>query len=153
MTTYAQVHSGIAHNVIPRAPEECFPASWIEKETDAGRPFSVVPDGTKHGARDNGNGTFTNPASTATTKVLTSTQFHALAASIVGTERLGDILLALEASTNGNAKFAWQRYTAANAPDGKFIKSDCVELFTGIVALTIMTATEATNILAAWPSA
>lgn len=55
--TWAQVIDGVVHNPVTAHPSECFAAAWLA----ANPPFIEVPDGTKHGATDNGNGVFTNP--------------------------------------------------------------------------------------------
>lgn len=61
MTTYARIVGGHATDIqiVASAAELAarFHPAWL-----AANPFVVVPDGTSHGARDNGNGTFTNPA-------------------------------------------------------------------------------------------
>ena len=61
MTTYARLVNGHALDCQTAASATelaaRFHPSWL-----AANPFTVVPDGTVHGARDNGNGTFTNPA-------------------------------------------------------------------------------------------
>lgn len=62
---FAQVFDGHAHNPCVN-PQECFTEEWILDEANAGHPFSQVPDGTKHGAIDNGDGTFTNPPDPST---------------------------------------------------------------------------------------
>ena len=63
MTTYARLVNGFALDcqVAASAAELAarFHPAWL-----AANPFTVVPDGTIHGARDNGNGTFTNPPPT-----------------------------------------------------------------------------------------
>lgn len=66
MTTYAQVYDGTAHNVavgdsFDQATEGKFNAQWVANEIAESRSWSVVPDGTLHGATDNNDGTFTNP--------------------------------------------------------------------------------------------
>lgn len=60
MTTFARIVNGFAIDCRVHASATelaaCFHPVWL-----AQNPFVVVPDGTVHGARDNGNGTFTNP--------------------------------------------------------------------------------------------
>lgn len=60
MTTYARIVDGRAYDCqTASSPAELakrYHPQWL-----AANPFTVVPDGTLHGAVDNGNGTFTNP--------------------------------------------------------------------------------------------
>ncbi len=60
MTTFARLVDGVALDcqILATATELAarFHPEWLAKH-----PFVVVPDGTIHGAVDNGNGTFTNP--------------------------------------------------------------------------------------------
>lgn len=57
MTTYARIIGGYAVDVCVTPPElgVRFNPEWLARQT-----FVVVPDGTTHGAIDNGDGTFTN---------------------------------------------------------------------------------------------
>lgn len=84
---------------------------------------------------------------------LTSTQFHALAGQVLTDARFGDIINDLEtaAKLGGAARVAWQRYSAANAPGGAFVKTDVDTISTGLVALGIMTSQERSAVLVAWP--
>ena len=60
MTTFARLVDGYAVDCRVQASATelaaCFHPDWL-----ATHPFVVVPDGTVHGAKDNGDGTFTNP--------------------------------------------------------------------------------------------
>lgn len=60
MTTFARIVGGFALDcqIAATATELAarFHPEWLAKN-----PFIVVPDGTLHGALDNGNGTFSNP--------------------------------------------------------------------------------------------
>lgn len=58
MTTYARIVEGRAVDVVVTPPllEERFHPDWLAQQS-----FIVVPDGTENGAKDNGDGTFTNP--------------------------------------------------------------------------------------------
>lgn len=86
MTTFAQVFDGCAHNVVvgetfDAAIDGTYNATWVQNEIDAGRPWTIVPDGTKHGAVANGDGTFTNPSAPVhqtTPQPITKAQFQAL---------------------------------------------------------------------------
>lgn len=62
MTTYAHIVDGHTTNVVVTPPDLSlrFHPDWL-----AANPFVVVPDGTLHGARDNGDGTFSNPPAPA----------------------------------------------------------------------------------------
>ncbi len=70
MTTFAQVYDGTAHNIVegPTLDDAIagkFSPDWVANEAAAGHVFTAVPDGTMHGAKDNGDGTFSNPAAPA----------------------------------------------------------------------------------------
>lgn len=60
MSTFARIVNGCAVDCRVQASAAdlaaCFHPDWLAKN-----PFVIVPDGTLHGAIDNGNGTFTNP--------------------------------------------------------------------------------------------
>ena len=58
MSTYARIVDGFAVDIVVEPPllAERFNPDWMAAQT-----FIVVPDGTIHGASDNGDGTFTNP--------------------------------------------------------------------------------------------
>lgn len=64
MTTYARLVDGFAVDCQVAANTAELSARF-HPDWYAAHPFSVVPDGTLHGAKDNGNGTFTNPPSPA----------------------------------------------------------------------------------------
>lgn len=74
MTTYAHIVDGYTTDVRIHASATelaaCFHPEWLAKN-----PFTVVPDGTQHGAKDNGDGTFTNPV--VATPVVIDTSFAA----------------------------------------------------------------------------
>lgn len=79
MTTWAQVIGGVVHNPVTDDPANCFTAEWLA----ANPPFIEVPDGTLHGATDNGNGTYTNPVVVTPDpppKALTKPEFEELLA-------------------------------------------------------------------------
>lgn len=61
MTTYARIVDDRAVDVVVSPPslEERFNAEWLSRQV-----FVVVPDGTVSGAKDNHDGTFSNPPST-----------------------------------------------------------------------------------------
>ncbi len=61
--TWAQIIDGVACNPVTTDPAQCFTAAWLASNP----PFVEAPDGTLHGARDNGDGTFTNPTQGAAT--------------------------------------------------------------------------------------
>lgn len=67
MTTFARIVDGFTTDVRVHASSAelaaCFHPDWL-----AAHPFVVVPDGTLHGAKDNGNGTFTPPQTSVSTK-------------------------------------------------------------------------------------
>lgn len=61
MRTFAQILDGRAHNVIygddqVSALKQSFAADFIDKENNAGRPWLLVPDGTKPNDTTDGKG-------------------------------------------------------------------------------------------------
>lgn len=59
VTTFARIVGGYALDCRVHASATEL-AACFHPEFLAENPFAVVPDGTRHGAKDNGNGTFTN---------------------------------------------------------------------------------------------
>jgi hypothetical protein len=57
MATWAQVVDGVVRNPVTVNPEQCFSPEWLANNPS----FVDVPDGTRHGAVSNGDGTFANP--------------------------------------------------------------------------------------------
>ena len=57
MTTWAEIQTGMAMNVVTADPTTCFAADWLAKNP----PFSVVPDGTQPNAKTDGSGGWNNP--------------------------------------------------------------------------------------------
>lgn len=66
MSTFARIFDGFALDC-QVADSEMELASRFHPEWLSNNPFVIVPGGTLHGARDNGDGTFTNPAPIDTT--------------------------------------------------------------------------------------
>lgn len=105
----------------------------------------------RHGATDNGNGTATNPAiptPPAIPRTLSATAFQEVCdTGVGGAARFGDILRAMDASDAGIIFSINNRLKKSD----KFDKDKAALAFTVLVANSIMTNTERTNILAAWP--
>ena len=155
MTTYARIVSGYALDCQSAASATQLVARyhpvWL-----AANPFTVVPDGTLHGAKDNGNGTFTNPPiATPLTKDLTLTkkEARALAVEVFGGAGAGsaklqgyiDIAAASTATTAGaqNTRFALRAYDS----DGSFTKDEASSIMTGLN----FASGDKAAVLAAWP--
>ena len=128
--------------------------------TDATKDWLVVevPNNTEHGAKDNGDGTFTNPAAVpaapATPAVLSSTAFQdvcetALGGGSTGRARFGEIVRAMQTSADNELLAVYKRYEKSVT----FEKSKVAGLLTLLVAKGVasLTAQERTAILAGWP--
>lgn len=103
MATFAHLAPGSTEVLDPRVSEsvETYKESWgvVAETTWAEHTFKQVADGTVHGAKDNGDGTYTNPTvpePTPTPKPLTKAQFEALLAA-----NGGNVQLALSNWPNG----------------------------------------------------
>ena len=66
MKTFAQIIGGQAINIVmgddvDSALAKAFADDFVKKQIALGNYWISVPDGTQPGAKDNGDGTFTNP--------------------------------------------------------------------------------------------
>ena len=153
MTTFARLVRGIALDCRVQASATelaaCFHPDWL-----AANPFTVVPDGTLHGAKDNGNGTFTNPVPPpvpVTPVIMTDKQFRKYAAQkLGGAAAVGLIDIAAEASANGDVRFAYRAWTKAQT----FEKDEVESLTAVLVAGNCMTNAQRNAIIGTnWPQA
>lgn len=100
MTTYAQVIDNRAYNVfigddLNSALSGKVNPEWAQNEIANGRNWSVVPDGTIHGAISNGDGTYINPIVPAPDfRTLTGSQFLAMLVKALGFARAEQLLKA-----------------------------------------------------------
>lgn len=97
--TFAQTASGRAENpcdglTLEDALASSFHPDFVAREISAGRPWVSVPQGTLHGAMDNGDGTFTNPPQNQLPEfpTLTGSQFITLVGKALGFSRLDQLL-------------------------------------------------------------
>lgn len=162
MTTFARSVGGFAVDIqIAASATELqgrFHPDWLAKN-----PFIVVPDGTLHGAIDNGNGTFTNvppqvkppepnnPANPyfGKTPMLTK-DFWALVGNVLTPDRFKRLL--------NDSHFLWvnkvlDSVTIVDPDDkgGQFLQVVSYLLTTnGDDAAPLMTKTERDSIMSAW---
>lgn len=162
MSTYAQIVNGQALNVIHGASVEEAKSKHFAPGYDGGNPgvdWELVPDGTQSGAKDNGDGTFTNPPapSTSAPRVLSKTAFQDYAVSQLGgiptgMARLTEIMDATRDSSSGAVRFAFARYEAAVT-----FEKDNTAALTAIMAsdstVGHITSAERAAILDNWPAA
>ncbi|CAB4188086.1 hypothetical protein UFOVP1169_56 [uncultured Caudovirales phage] len=115
--------------------------------------ISQVPDDTQHGAKDNGDGTFTNPGpppAKAVPLTLSATGFQdACETGLGSTARFGKIIRDMAESADDQVFSTYQRFIKSTT----FDKSKAAPLFSLLVSKGLMTAPERTAILAAWPEA
>ena len=155
MATFAQIVNGQAINVVigPTLQDalSCFVPGY-----DGGHPgvqWQSVPDGTKSGSKDNGDGTYTSPsAPPVPPKVL---QWGELASYLIGllgggaTGRaaLGGIIASCQAGTNADKFFAvyFQGQTV-------FTKAEFVGVLAD-VATGIVSNAQKTAVANNWPTA
>ncbi len=155
MTTFARIVQGFAIDCRVHASATelaaCFHPDWL-----AANPFVVVPDGTIHGAKDNGNGTFSNPIippPVLNDLLLARSDFidHCIS-QFGGAARFGAVIAAAKASADGTVAAYYEKYTAAPVA----IKSQAQAFFTairaaGLPAGSSVTVAEITAIVVNWP--
>lgn len=155
MTTFARIVGGVAIDCRVHATATelaaCFHAEWL-----AANPFIVVPDGTVHGARDNGNGTFSNPAIPAPVLVdLVPSRSDFIDHCITqfgGVARFGAIMAAAKVSADGTVAAYYEKYTSIVV----VTKAQAQAFFTAVrtaalPAGAVVTVAEITAIVANWP--
>lgn len=148
--TWAQIIDGLAVNVVTTDPKECFAEEWLESHP----PFIIVPDGTLHGAKDNGDGSFTNPSGVIPTAplLLSATSFQdvcetALGVGATGQARFGAVIRAMAASADDQVFAAYQRFFKSIT----FDKAKVGLMLALLVSKGLMTAQERLGILSGWP--
>lgn len=162
MSTFARVTGGFALDCRVNASAAelaaCFHPDWLAKN-----PFVVVPDGTIHGAKDNGNGTFTNPSPSVPTpqpinagnpyfgkKPLASKDFWALVGQVLPPDRFKRLL--------NDSHFLWVNKVLDSVVivDVDDVKGQFLQIQTyltttnGDDAALLMTKPERDAIMAAW---
>lgn len=154
MNTYARVIDGIvldpvlaistaeALNFFPYAPDD-----WV---------FQEVPEGTMHGAKDNGDGTFTNPEPPTQITYQTMEKidfmdhvYACLGGGLDGIAAFGAILMEARASTDPMVVAAMERYASANT----FNRDESSVFLDILVAASDVTFSQAQKdkIIADWP--
>lgn len=158
MSTYGRLVGGYALDcqVASSLAElaERFHPDWLARN-----PFSQVPDGTLHGATDNGDGTFTNPPVAVVPpvyEILSASRFQevceqALGGNAVGASRFGAIIRAIEASNDDLVFSISKRY----AKSVTFDRVKTASMLTVLInkGVANVTSQERNSILNAWPEA
>jgi len=119
MTTFARIVGGYAVDCQTASSIEVL-ATRFHPEWLAKNPFVIVPDGTLHGALDNGNGTFTNPSPPPVSlidRVLNENDLidyvtGQLGNGAAGDTRYGTILLAAKGTTDPTVATKFAKFTA-----------------------------------------
>lgn len=154
MSTFARLVDGFALDCQEASSMQelstRFHPDWFVKN-----PFISVPDGTRHGARDNGNGTFTNPpasAGAAIPHVLSASAFQdicetGLGGNSAGAARFGAIMRELATSQDDNVFAINQRFIKATT----FDKQKTTAMLNALVLKAVITPQERSAILALWP--
>ena len=156
MTTFARLVNGFALDCRVHASATemaaCFHPDWL-----AANPFVVVPDGTMHGAKDNGNGTFSNPIVAPPPVVdlllARSDLIDHLITQLGGAARFGAVIAAAKTATDGTVAAYYEKYSANGAPT---TKAQAQTVFTAIRAAGLpagsqVTVAEITAIVTNWP--
>jgi len=156
MTKYARVQDGFLTDVW-RVPED-YPDTQTRDRALGPDGWVVVPDDAAHGAKDNGDGTYTNPSTVVQLlpQILSATAFQemcelALGGNSVGRARFGEIIRAMETSADNEVFAAAKTYAKSTT----FERAKTQRFLTllrqkGVAALT---NAEITAIIAAWPNA
>lgn len=156
MATFGQIVSGHALNVVSGADVESALAQHFVGGYDGGHPgvsWTQIPDGTRSGAKDNGDGTFTNPASSpGVPAILGKTQFRSYAVSqlgggVTGMARVQAIMDATEAAT-GAVKFCFTQYQDATS----CVLADMTTFLAIVLGASIITQDEHDAVLNNWPT-
>lgn len=168
MKTFAHTESGQAVDPAP-ATDAAEYISRFSTEITASWSVEEVPNGTQHGATPDGQGGWINPSDPVPVlqySMLSGSGFEAYSvatlAAVNGTDaatalaRMGEIIRGVRlAATNvdGKIEIAYQRYTAAMSPGGKFAASDVADFAATLGAAGMCAPDEATALagLAAWP--
>ena len=155
MTTYARIVNGVALDCRVQASASelvaCFHPDWL-----TAHPFVVVPDGTLHGAKDNGNGTFTNPPPPAPITVDSTLDRRTLRSHVVtvlggagsGSAKLQNYIDTANTNTATtqtaqNMRLALDTYRNENL----FTKTDAQQLMSALQ----FASGDSAAVLAAWP--
>lgn len=168
MTTYAHTETGFALDPWPNDTQPEYEARFAGIDKSQWHIVSV-PDGTRQGAKDNGDGTYTNPSVPSHTpqpSALSGKEFFEYAVAVLMTVnsankaasmlRYGQIIAAMlaKAATDPMTAIAETSYRAALA-GGHLTFADAEILIPALEAngaASTITSAEATAILANWPT-
>lgn len=158
MTTFAHTETGQALDPAT-ANDSAEYAARFNAEAMIGWEIAQVPDGTRHGARSNGDGTYTSPATVSVARplILSKTAFQdyavlQLGGGEAGMARFTEIMDATSASASGAVRFAYARYEAASTFE-KTNTATLTAIMAGDTQTGHLTADERTAILDNWPAA
>jgi len=164
MATFAHIETGAALDPIERDTADAYRALFASSVTQSWT-VSEVPAGTQHGAKPNGDGTYTNPANPQPQAdvVFDKADFKEYCYGVLGAmalpngtaqqkleaglARFGEIIMAADASTNPSVFAAFDQYSDATS-----YRKDRVSLFLSVlVNASIVTAQEYTAVTDNWP--
>lgn len=168
MPTFAHTESGSVLDPMAFPSEAAYRANF-NAAAISGWQIVQVPDGTPPGATPDGQGGWAGPAAPvkapAQPAELSGTGFHNYVASalavvnsttgIQGMDRLGMIVRSLRlaaANAPGLLEIAYQRYTAAAVPGGRYTLADATTLLGALQAAGTVTAQEAAGVIQGWPT-
>lgn len=155
MTTFARIVDGIALDC-QHADSEIQLSARFHPEWLATHPFIIVPDGTCHGARANGDGSYTNPIMVPQVLddlVISRSDFvdHSIA-QLGGNARFGAIIVAAKTATDAVVGAAYEKYSSVSS----VTKTQAQQFFMAIrqaslPAGAVVTPTEIAAIVNNWP--
>lgn len=153
---FAHIETGFAIDVIEASSqqsyEKLFAGDLVQKWT-----VVSVPNGTPHGAKSNGDGTYTNPStavpSAPSAALLSASGFQdacetGLGGGTAGATRFGAITRAMDTTADDLVFAVNKRFVKSIT----FDKTKAAALFSVLVSKGLMTAGERTAILAVWPA-
>ena len=157
MKTFAHIETGFALDPIERVDEAAYRALFAA-EVLSQWSIAEVPTGTKHNAKRNEDGTYTNPVEpnpVQTPIVFDKVAFKDYcysklgATTLEGLTRYGEIIQACRTSTAPAVVAAFDQYE-----DAQSYRKDRVELFlTVLVSATILEQSEFDAVIDSWPVA
>lgn len=153
MSTFARLVGGsaldcqVAATVAELAAR--FHPDWLARN-----PFTQVPEGTLHGARDNGDGTFTNPVvplPVLTPASISASEFQetceaAFGGGMIGATRFGQVMRDMGSSADDLVFSVYQKFVKSST----FDRPKTAAALQVLVAKNIMVANERTAVIAAW---
>lgn len=152
---YAKIIDGVANNPVPAETREevakYFNAEWLSRQGGV-EAWKEVPNGTQHGAKDNGDGTFTNPPGPKTIPItMTDKQFRQHVQKKLGAGVYGKAFKDASQSNDGAVLDAYAAWSKATTYD----KAEVAAFTDALVTAGILTSQQRALLVGNgnWPEA